>query len=455
MEISELIIAQKQYFFSRKTYDIAFRKEQLKKLLHLIKAQEQTLCDAVYTDFGKSAFETYITELSFILNEIKFFIKKLDKLSKPKRVGTNLLNQIGSSKILPEPLGITLILGAWNYPYQLSLVPAICALAAGNTVVLKPSEIAPHAAAAMQKLVNENFDPAYFHIVIGGSEIASKLLQNRFDKIFFTGSTKIGKIVYEAAAKHLTPVTLEMGGKSPCIVTANANLDVAVKRIVWGKFLNAGQTCIAPDYILADENIAPLLIEKLIIQIEKINYKPCQEHYVQIVNQKNFERLLSMIDLSKVCYGGKTDATQCYIMPTIIKDVSWQDAVMQEEIFGPILPILNFKNIEDAILQVRQNEKPLAAYIFTNKEEDKKIFTTHISAGSICINDVVMQIGNRNLPFGGVGASGIGSYHGHYGFEAFSHLKPIMSRATWGEPNLKYPPYNNQKKKWLRKIMNF
>jgi len=289
--------------------------------------------------------------------------------------------------------------------------------------------------------------------VEGGVEEITGILELKFDKIFFTGSTKVGKIVYEAAAKNLTPVTLELGGKSPAIVAASANLEVAARRIVWGKFLNAGQTCVAPDYILVDERVKDSLVTSLKKYIQKFSYKADSEQYTQIINEKNFERLIKMIDPENVFYGGNFDAEKRFIEPTILQNVTWEDSVMQEEIFGPILPVLTYKNFNEALLQISKHEKPLAAYLFTNNSEEKDLFTTRISFGGGCINDVVMHLSNDHLPFGGVGNSGIGNYHGKFGFDTFSHQKAILERATWGEPDLKYPPYSEKKLSWIKRVL--
>ena len=368
-------------------------------------------------------------------------------------MNTNLANQFGNSKIYPEPLGCTLVIGAWNYPFQLSLSPVIASLAAGNTCILKPSEIAEHSMKIMAKIINENFPHDYLFVAEGGVEETSAILKLRFDKIFFTGSTKVGKIVYEAAAKHLTPVTLELGGKSPVIVTSTANFEVAAKRIVWGKFLNSGQTCVAPDYILVDEKVQDSFLDALKSYIQQFKYEAGSENYTQIINDRNFDRLLKLIDSNKIFFGGKSDAKRRYIEPTILKNVNWNDNVMQEEIFGPILPVLTFNNFNEALLNIAKNEKPLSAYLFTDNEEEKEYFISKISFGGGCINDVIMHLGNDNLPFGGVGNSGMGNYHGKFGFDTFSHQKAILDRATWGEPDLKYPPYTEKKLNLIKKLL--
>lgn len=453
MDFQNILKEQREFFNSQKTKNLSFRKMYLEKLRDVILKNEELLYEAISKDFGKSKFETYAVEISFVLKDIDYFLKNLKSLSRPKRVGTNIANQFGSSKIHPEPLGCTLVIGAWNYPYQLSLSPMVAALAAGNTCILKPSEIAENTMKAMSKIINENFPKEYLYVIEGGIEETTEILKLKFDKIFFTGSTKVGKIVYEAAAKNLTPVILELGGKSPVIVTSEANFEVAAKRIVWGKFLNSGQTCVAPDYILVDEKVKDSFLDSLKSYIQKFNYQPDSEHYTRIINDRNFDRLINLIDQEKVFFGGKYDASKRFIEPTIMNNVTWDDAVMQEEIFGPILPVLTFKNFNEALIQIGAHEKPLSAYLFTNDSEEKENFISKISFGGGCINDVAMHLSNDSLPFGGVGNSGMGNYHGKFGFEAFSHQKSILDRATWGEPDLKYPPYTEKKLNWIKKLL--
>lgn len=452
MNISEIVQLQKDFFKTHKTKNLNFRKMYLEKMQDLIQKNEDSLYEAIKKDFGKSRFDTFTTEISFILNDIKYYLKNLKSLSKPKKVSTNLTNQIGKSRIYPEPLGNILVIGAWNYPYQLSLSPIIAAMAAGNCCILKPSEIAENTMKLMAKIINENFPPEYLYVFEGGVDETTELLKLQFDKIFFTGSTKVGKIVYEAAAKNLTPVTLELGGKSPAIVTKDANLEVAAKRIVWGKFLNAGQTCVAPDYLLVEESIQEQFVETLVKYIKQFDYQPNAEHYTRIINNKNFERLLSLVDTDKIYYGGNYNRENLYIEPTILSNTNWEDDIMQEEIFGPILPVLTFSNFNIALNDILEKEKPLSAYLFSNNSEEKQHFTQKISFGGGCINDVIMHLGNKNLPFGGVGNSGIGSYHGKFGFETFSHQKAILERVNWGEPNIKYPPYSEKKLHWIKKM---
>lgn len=453
MSFQELFQKQKEFFQTGKTADIKFKKQQLQKLKDAVKKNEDKLYSAIYKDFGKSEFDTFSTEISFIYNEIDYYLKNLSSLAHPTDVSTNLVNLPGKSRIYYEPYGNTLVIGAWNYPFQLSIVPAISAIAAGNTVILKPSEIVENSAHAIQDLISSAFDESLFAVVQGGPEETGRLLELKFDKIFFTGSPAVGKIVYQAAAKNLTPVTLELGGKSPAIVTSNANLNVAAKRIVWGKFLNAGQTCIAPDYILADQLIKNELLSKIKEYIEKFDYSPKSENFTRIVNRKHFDRLTALIDPEKIYYGGHTDPEKLYIQPCVLDQVSFDDPVMQEEIFGPILPVIAYQDFDSALQSVKENEKPLSAYIFTESSFEKNKFLKEISFGGGCINDTLMHITNENLPFGGIGNSGFGSYHGQFGFESFSHRKSVIERAVWGEPNLKYPPYTDIKRKLIEKLL--
>jgi len=453
MNYQDILTSQKEFFNTQKTKNVKFRKIYLEKLKEVIIQNENLLYEAIHNDFGKSQFETYVTEISFVLKDIDFYLKNLNSLSKPKKVSTNLANQIATSKIHSEPLGCTLVIGAWNYPYQLSLSPLVASIAAGNCCILKPSEVAENTMNVMVKLINENFPSEYIHAFEGGIDETTEILKLKFDKIFFTGSTKVGKIVYKAAAEHLTPVTLELGGKSPVIVTKEANIEVAAKRIVWGKFLNAGQTCVAPDYILVEESVKEQFLELLRKYINEFKYEENSEQYTRIINKKNFERLIKLINPQKIYFGGNSNEENLYIEPTILKDISWNDDVMQEEIFGPILPVISFSNFHQAINSVLELEKPLSAYLFTGNDEEKDLFTQKLSFGGGCINDVVMHLGNDRLPFGGVGNSGMGSYHGKFGFETFSHQKAILDRATWGEPDLKYPPYSENKIKWIKKLL--
>ena len=455
MDIIQTHREQAKLFNSNKTKDVAFRIEQLKKLRDAIKENESLLYNAINEDFGKSKFETYVAELSFVYNEIDLFIRNLKKWSKRKRVKTGLANFPARSYIIPEPLGTTLIIGAWNYPYQLSLVPALTSLAAGNTVILKPSEIASKTSAAMAAIINKVFNENYFHVIEGGQEITSELLKLHFDKIFFTGSTKVGRIIYEAAAKNLTPVTLELGGKSPTFVFNDVDINIAAKRIVWAKFLNAGQTCVAPDYILVEKSIEYKFLSALKIEIEKqfSDVDVSNDHYLRIINDRNWERLNSLIDADKIYIGGVTNKESRFISPTILKDVSFEDEIMKDEIFGPILPIISFTDLNAVILKVKEMPKPLSLYVYSKNRSIINRILNEISFGGGAVNDSMMHLSNSNLPFGGVGFSGMGSYHGKAGFDTFTHYKSILDKPFWLEPNFKYPPYTNMKLKIIKMFL--
>lgn len=445
--------SQKAFFNSNQTKSINFRKLQLQKLKKILKENEGLLFDSIYRDFKKAKFETYTTELSLLYSEIETALSKLNSWSKKQKVSTNFANFPAKSYIIPEPLGTVLIIGAWNYPYQLAIAPAIAALTAGNTVILKPSEIAVHTSAIMAKIINESFDASVFYVQEGGVTETTALLELPFDKIFFTGSTQVGKIVYQAAAKNLTPVTLELGGKSPTFVFKDANLKMAAKRMVWAKFLNAGQTCIAPDYVLVEESIKDAFLEEVVREIEKTNYSIANENYVQIINQKNFERLAKLIDADKIYFGGKWDKSERIIQPTILDNCTFDDLVMQEEIFGPILPIISYLDLDEAIAKVKEREKPLSCYVFTSSNANQNKIENELSFGGGAINDAIMHISNDKMPFGGVGASGMGNYHGKFGFDTFSHFKSILNKPTWLEFDFKYSPYTEWKQKIIKMLL--
>ncbi len=453
MEFDNIFQSQKEFFNTHKTKDIAFRKATLFRLKNILKDNESNLYQAIYKDFRKGSFDTFLNEISLIYNEIDFFLKNLDRLSKPKKVKTVLKLQPGQSYIYNDPLGCTLIIGAWNYPYYLTFIPVVSSIAAGNTCIIKPSELPQNTMQLITELINNHFPSNYLYAVEGGIPETSELLKLRFDKIFFTGSPKVGKIIYQAAAKNLVPVTLELGGKSPAIVTQTANLEVAAKRIIWGKFLNGGQTCIAPDYLLVEESVKPRLLQLLKEKLDEIQYTDGAAHYVSIINKRNYDRILGLTDNSKIVYGGNHNEDTLYIQPTLMDNVTWEDAVMQEEIFGPVLPVLPYSNYDAVLQKIRKGEKPLAAYLFTKNKDEKDKFLQLLSFGGGCINDTIMHITSDYLPFGGIGNSGIGNYHGAFGFQTFSHQKSIVKKATWGEPDWKYPPYSDKKMSRLKKII--
>ncbi|MDP8100007.1 aldehyde dehydrogenase [Pasteurella atlantica] len=448
MNIATIIEQQKIFFHSNQTKEISFRISQLKKLKQILKQNEAQIYQALEKDLGKPKFESYLTELSILYSELNFFIKNIKKLSKPQKVATNLANFPAKSYRISEPLGTILVIGAWNYPLQLALLPVLSALATGNTVVLKPSELAPYTSQTIADLINSNFDKNYFYVYQGGVAETTELLSYRFDKIFFTGSSEVGRIVYRAAAKHLTPVTLELGGKSPAFVFADCDLEVTAKRLVWAKCLNAGQTCVAPDYVLVEKSIETAFCEAIKSEMQQ-RYLNSQ---VKIINEKHLERVINLIDKEKVFYGGEINRQNCTISPTILTNVSFNDEIMQQEIFAPVLPIITFEDLDQTITQVKQYEKPLSCYIFCKNKKITTRLLNEISFGGGAINDALMHLSNHHLPFGGVGFSGMGSYHGKAGFECFSHYKSILEKPFWFESDLKYPPYTTLKQKILHWI---
>ncbi len=451
-QISQIVSNHRGYFNTNITKDISFRLSQLKKFKKILKENEGFMIAEIYKDFKKSEFETLTNELFLVYEELDTAIKNIKYWSSKKSIKTNLVNLPGTSYQYPEPYGVSLVIGAWNYPYQLSFSPCIPAIAAGNTVILKPSEIPSHTSAAMAKIINENFDPNFFKVVEGGIPETSELLKQKFDKIFFTGSVPVGKIVYKAAAEHMTPVTLELGGKSPAIVAEDCNLAMTVKRLIWGKFLNSGQTCIAPDYVMVHESIEKEFLKLAKLEIEKNKYSFENGNYLQIINDKNFDRISSMIPPDKLYCGGKIDKEERYIEPTILNNITFKDACMQEEIFGPILPVLAYSNIDDAITKIKTLDKPLSLYVFTSSNKTKKKVLKQVSFGGGAINEVIMHISNPHLAFGGVGPSGIGSYHNEAGFRTFSHYKSILEKPTWIELPLKFSPYSKTKLTWIRRV---
>jgi aldehyde dehydrogenase (NAD+) len=411
--------------------------------------------EAIYKDFKKGSFENYATELSIIYHEIDNYIKNIKTWSRRIRVKTDLANIPSKSYVIPEPFGVVLVIGAWNYPFQLSILPMVAAIAAGNTVIIKPSELSLNSSHAMAKIINDNFDSNYIKVIEGGVEETTALLREKFDKIFYTGSTNVGKIVMKAAAQHLCPVVLELGGKSPSFVFNDANIKITAKRLIWAKFLNGGQTCVAPDYLLLEKGVKDKLVAEMKQQIvEILGDNPIDsEAFVRIINPRHFDRLSLLIDKKKVVYGGQTIAEELYIEPTLMDNVSFDDLVMQEEIFGPILPMIEFDNLDWAIKQVKDRPKPLALYIFGKNRSDINKILNEVSFGGGAVNDAIMHLTNSALPFGGVGDSGTGSYHGKYGFEAFTHYKSVLDKSTLFEPSIKYAPYSGFKLKLLKLLM--
>ncbi|EOR24141.1 MULTISPECIES: aldehyde dehydrogenase [Niallia] len=456
MEVNERLAQTKSFFSTQATLPLAFRIEQLEKLRNAIVEKEQILLKALQKDLGKHPFESYASEIGFVLQSIRHTIKHLKKWMKPKKVRSTWSLFPSKGEILNEPYGTVLIIGPFNYPFQLLIEPLIGAIAAGNCAILKPSELVPTVSAVVTEMINTTFEPAYISSVEGGVETNQALIHANFDYIFFTGSTKVGKIVMEAAAQHLTPVTLELGGKSPVIIDETANLTIAAKRIIWGKTLNAGQTCVAPDYIMVHESVK----ESFIVEMKKtlVNYFgetiEDKEDFGRIVSERHFLRLREMLEVDRkaILFGGKSNRDTRFIEPTIL-DATWDSATMQEEIFGPILPILTYKELEKAIESIRKLDKPLALYLFTNNKETETKVLRAISSGGVCINDVLTHIVPPNLPFGGVGASGMGAYHGEYSFTTFSHQKSILRKSTRVDIPILYPPYTEKKEKMIRKVL--
>lgn len=448
-----LVKLQRAYFNSNQTKSVDFRMAQLKKLRHLMQANEGLINEAIYKDFGKGAFETFISELSIIYDEIDIALANLNQWTKPKALATNILNSPGKCYVTPEPLGVSLIIGPWNYPYQLTLGPVVAAIAAGCTIILKPSELTVHSSGLIAKLIAANFALQYFTVIMGGIPETTALLAQKFDMIFFTGSVPVGKIVYEAAAKNLTPVVLELGGKSPAIFMPDSKLNITVKRLIWAKFFNSGQTCIAPDYALVHTSIAQQFLTIAAQEIKNANYTLENGNYVHLINTKNTARVAALIDAKKVYVGGNYDIENRFIEPTILNNVTWDDKVMQEEIFGPVLPVLVFEDLDDIIEKIKERSKPLALYLFTQNESIKEKILSEVSFGGGGINEAVMQVTNVNLPFGGVGNSGMGNYHGKAGFKAFSHYKSILDKAISPDLDLKYFPQTEAKLKNLKALL--
>lgn len=442
VEIKEIIAAQRTFFRSNATLEREFRREQLKTLQRALKEWEKPLCDALWNDLHKSYEESIMTELSIVSGEIKNHLKHLRSWMKSHSVPTPLKMMPSCSSIVNEPLGNALIISPWNYPVQLLLNPLVGAISAGCTAILKPSPYVPEVSRVIGEMIAATFEKKYIAVMQGNREVNNALLEERFDIIFFTGSPALGRKVMEAAAKNLTPVVLELGGKSPCIVDANANIEIAARRIAWGKTLNAGQTCIAPDYLLIHRNRQDEFVEAFGKALKRLHGDDIKKsrHYVRIVNDKAFKRVCSYMKEGKILLGGESDAKERYIAPTLLSEVSEGANVMQEEIFGPVLPMIPFDNREEVINFIREREKPLALYYFGKVKHGKEIIR-QTSAGGSCINDTIMHIANENMPFGGVGNSGMGHYHGKLSFEAFSHKRSIVTTTTLLDLPFRYMPY--------------
>lgn len=436
-----------------KPFSLSHRLKKLMTLQQVIKKRESEIHQALKKDLGKSSFESYATEVGFILSEINHTLKHLKKWATPQKVQTPLTLFPGKSHIQPEPYGLVFIITPWNYPFQQCLSPFIGAIAAGNRVVLKPSEFAEYTSLEVKTIIEEVFSGDEAIVIEGGVKETQELLKQRWDYIFFTGSQRVGKIIMKSAAENLTPLTLELGGKSPCLIHESARLDVAAKRCVWGKFLNAGQTCVAPDFVLIPRNLQDSFISKVRHWLVEFYGEVSSSHdYSRIVNQNHFNRLKKLINPSKVAVGGDLSEKDCYISPTVLKDVAWDDEVMEDEIFGPILPIIPYDDLAEALRGLKKLPKPLAFYHFCEDAGIKKKVLSQVSFGGGCINDTVVHLANPNLPFGGVGRSGFGSYHGKKSFDTFTHYKSIFEQSTLVDIPLRYPPYEG-KINWLKMFL--
>ncbi|NES96275.1 MAG: aldehyde dehydrogenase family protein [Desertifilum sp. SIO1I2] len=440
--IPQILQQQREFFQTGQTRPLEFRIAQLKRLKQAILDAKDDIISAVNADLGKPELEAYLSEIG-VVREIEDILKKLKSWVKPQNVKVPIDQFPACAQIYSEPLGVVLVISPWNYPFYLVISPLIAAIAAGNCIIVKPSEIAARTSQVIANLITKTFDPHYIAAIEGGVETSQELLAQRFDHIFFTGGTAIGKIVMEAAAKHLTPVTLELGGKSPCIVDTDIDLNTAARRITWGKFLNTGQTCIAPDYLLVDRQIKPALLDKIKAQIiEFYGENPAKSpDYGRIINQKQFSRLASLLNDGEIIIGGDTLPEERYIAPTIIDNVSWDAPIMQAEIFGPILPVLEYSDLSEAIAQINARPKPLALYLFSRNTAHQQQVLEQTSSGGVCLNDTIMHIGVADLPFGGVGNSGMGSYHGKAGFDTFSHQKSVLKKGFRLDLNWRYAPY--------------
>ena len=452
LTLKNILRDQQDYFYSGQTLSLAFRKAMLKKLYNVVKNSEHSIADALKSDLGKSEYESYMCEIGLVLSEITYMIKNLKRFASAKRVKTPLAQFKSKSFVLPSPYGNVLIMSPWNYPFLLTISPLCNALAAGNTVVVKPSAYSPATSAIVKKILEEAFEQKYVAVVTGGRAENQFLLKQKFNMVFFTGSQGVGKEVLRNCAEHLTPAILELGGKSPCIVDESAKIELAAKRIVFGKFLNCGQTCVAPDYILCHSSVKDALVKAIISEVKKqFGENPLTNaNYGKIINQKHFERLLGLIDATKVVCGGDCNSETLQIEPTVMAGVTFDDAVMQEEIFGPILPILTYDDFNSTISALQLKQKPLALYIFSENKQNIDKALNSVSFGGGCVNDVVIHLATSEMGFGGVGESGMGAYHGEIGFNAFSHKKSIVSKATWMDLPMRYQPYTKKNEKLLR-----
>lgn len=454
MELNQIAANLRQAIYKEGHLSVALRKKRLMALKKAVSMKEALINKALKSDLGKSAFESYVTEVGFILEEIGYTLKNLEDWTKDKKVKTPLTLFPGKSFIHPEPYGVVLIISPWNYPFQLCLSPVIGAIAAGNRVVIKPSEFAPETFKVIKSLMTEIFKENEVQVVEGALEETQALLKQKFDYIFFTGSTAVGKIMMKAAAENLTPVTLELGGKSPCLLDETANIDVAARRCAWGKFINAGQTCVAPDYVLIPRKLQAEFVQKMRAHLKNFYGETAKnsQDYPRIVNEKHFDRLKDLIIPEKVVIGGNLIREEKFIDPTIMENVSFSDKIMEDEIFGPVLPIIPYDKLEEAIEKILSMPKPLAFYLFSENSTNQKEIIEKIPFGGGCVNDTVIHLANPHLPFGGVGTSGIGSYHGQKSFDTFTHYKSVFQQGTKVDIPLRYPPYEG-KLNWLKLLI--
>lgn len=451
-EINAIAAVQRKYFQTGATLPVSFRIDALRRLYDAVSGSEKEIHDALRKDLGKSGFESYMCETGLVLEEISYMLKHVRRFAGEKRVRTPLAQLHSRSYKKPSPYGVTLIMSPWNYPFMLTLSPLVDALAAGNTAVVKPSAYSPNTSEVIRQILTKCFEPQYVSVVTGGRAENTCLLHEHFDYIFFTGSQSVGKEVMRSAADHLTPVTLELGGKSPCIVDQTANIKLAARRIVFGKYLNCGQTCVAPDYVYCHRSVRDRLIKEIVKQIRRqFGKKPLDnKNYGKIINEKHFDRILGLIDKEKVVFGGNSDRDALRIEPTVMDNVTFSDAVMQEEIFGPVMPVLTFDSLDEVIRNVNAMPHPLALYLFTSSKATGKKVTARCGFGGGCINDTIIHLATTEMGFGGFGESGMGSYHGKTGFDTFTHYKSIVDKKTWLDLPMRYQPYRKMHEKMVR-----
>ncbi len=455
MTTSQILQNQREYFLTGETKNIKFRKRQLKNLRKAILDNEQNIYNALKTDLGKTEIESYMCEFALVINEIDYMLKHIKSFSKPKRVHTEIANFPAKAYTLPSPKGNVLIMSPWNYPFMLTMEPLVDAIAAGNTAIVKPSAYSKATSQLIFDIISKTFEPKYIASILGGREANQDLLTLKFDHIFFTGSKAVGHEVLKSAEKNMTTVTLELGGKSPCIVDKSAKIPLSAKRIVFGKFMNVGQTCVAPDYILVHESVKDKLLNELVLQIKRqYGENPLDdENYGKIISEKHFDKLISLLEGQNIYYGGKSNRQTLKIEPTIVVDPKLDSPIMTEEIFGPIIPVVTYSTYEEALEIIRRNDTPLATYIFSQNKNTINFFENSVQFGGGCINDTIMHLTTPRLAFGGVGESGMGAYHGKRGFDTFSHHKSIINKSTKMDVPLRYRPHSKFKKKMIKKFL--